>query len=138
MLSFIFGIGINIFLSCFQLENRVTNPENAEARQQRASDDKVSGDESPNNISENILKCLSSILLRMSSSKNRGATESLHLFSMVTTLQNEETDFRDPYDICSEFGMRDIGPYKNVSTVEASSINTKRTTNSLFLFQRLK
>lgn len=74
----------------------------------------------------------------MSSTKNRGATESLHLFSIVTTLQNEETDFRDPYDICSEFGMQDIGPYKNVSTVEASSINTKRTTNSLFLFQRLK
>ncbi|XP_022138707.1 uncharacterized protein LOC111009803 [Momordica charantia] len=120
------------------LENRVTNLENAEARQQRASGDKVAGDESPNNISENILKCLSSILLRMSSTKNRGATESLHLFSIVTTLQNEETDFRDPYDICSEFGMQDIGPYKNVSTVEASSINTKRTTNSLFLFQRLK
>lgn len=113
-------------------------PENAEARQLRAPDDKVSSDDSPNSISENILKCLSSILLRMSSIKNRGATESLHLFSMVTTMQTEETDLPDPYDICSEFGMRDIGPYKNVRTVEACSINTKRTTNSLFLFQRLK
>ncbi|KAA0064363.1 DUF547 domain-containing protein/Lzipper-MIP1 domain-containing protein [Cucumis melo var. makuwa] len=120
------------------LENRMAYPENAEARQLRAPDDKVSSDDSPNSISENILKCLSSILLRMSSIKNRGATESLHLFSMVTTMQTEETDLPDPYDICSEFGMRDIGPYKNVRTVEACSINTKRTTNSLFLFQRLK
>ncbi|XP_022936171.1 uncharacterized protein LOC111442849 isoform X2 [Cucurbita moschata] len=119
-------------------ENRETSPENAEARQLRAPDNKVSGDDSPNNISENILKCLSSILLRMSSIKNRGATESLHLFSMLTTMQTEETDHQDPYTICSEFGMRDIGPYKNVRIVEASSINTKRTTNSLFLFQRLK
>lgn len=114
------------------------NPENAEARQLRAPDDKVSGDDSANTISENILKCLSSILLRLSSTKNRGATESLHLFSMVTTMQIEETDLQDPYEICSEFGMRDIGPYKNVRTIEARSINTKRTTSSLFLFQRLK
>ncbi|XP_023523667.1 uncharacterized protein LOC111787839 isoform X1 [Cucurbita pepo subsp. pepo] len=115
------------------------SPENTEARQLRSPDNKVYGDDNPNTISENILKCLSTILLRLSSTKNRGAAENLHLFSMVSTIQNEETGrLHDPYDICSKFGMRDIGPYKNVCTVEASSINTKRTANSSFLFQRLK
>lgn len=50
----------------------------------------------------------------------------------------EETEFKDPYDICSEFGERDIGAYAHLFAVEATSINPNRTTISVFLVRRLK
>lgn len=93
----------------------------------------------PNRISENTLKCLSSILLRMSSMKNRNSAENLPSFStLVTRKSNEETNYWDPYGICSEFGKRDIGPYKKLCEVEAASINPNRITTSLFLLRKLK
>ncbi|XP_010268747.1 PREDICTED: uncharacterized protein LOC104605611 isoform X2 [Nelumbo nucifera] len=94
----------------------------------------------PNKISEDILKCLSSIFLRMSRMKNRG-TEPDMLSSLSGLTSNEtyeEPEFRDPYGICSEFGKRDIGPYKHLFVIEASSIDPNRRTNSLFLIRRLK
>ncbi|KAK7291138.1 hypothetical protein RIF29_06048 [Crotalaria pallida] len=81
--------------------------------------------ESPNIISENILKCLSSILLRMSAAKDPGSAL-------------KETEFWDPYGICLEFGKRDIGPYKQLRAIEAKWFNPKRTANTLFLLHRLK
>ncbi|KAJ6398547.1 hypothetical protein OIU77_019354 [Salix suchowensis] len=46
---------------------------------------------------------------------------------------------QDPYGIISaEFKTRDIGPYKHLYTIEASSIDLSRTPNALFLLQRLK
>ncbi|MED6218246.1 hypothetical protein PIB30_025172 [Stylosanthes scabra] len=76
-------------------------------------------EESPNIISENILKCLSSILLRMSTVKYPSSSA-------------------DPYGTCLEFGEMDIGPYKKFRSVEAESFSPKRTANSLFLLHRLK
>ncbi|GAU44309.1 hypothetical protein TSUD_304900 [Trifolium subterraneum] len=62
-------------------------------------------DESPNTISENIVKCLTSILLRMSTSPLRPLKSKNCI---------EGTEFLDPYGIL-EFGKRDIGPYKQLS-----------------------
>ncbi|KAL6216542.1 hypothetical protein ACLB2K_009765 [Fragaria x ananassa] len=120
-----------------QLEVRVTEQESTEARLSSIPEKKPSGDDSPNKISENILKCLSSIFMRMSSAK--GITENQPSFSTLGIQQsNEKPEFWDPYGICSEFGRRDIGPYKQLHAVEARSINPNRTASSLFLLRRLK
>ncbi|KAJ0587521.1 putative ternary complex factor MIP1, leucine-zipper [Helianthus annuus] len=93
-------------------------------------------DDDPNKISESILKCLMNIFVRMSSTRSKSMTEMPT--SLTKSESYKETEFRDPYDICFEFEKRDIGPYKNLSAIEATSINKNRTTNSVFLIQRLK
>ncbi|XP_059279267.1 uncharacterized protein LOC132033336 [Lycium ferocissimum] len=100
---------------------------------------KPSSDESPNTISENILKCLSNIFLRMSSRKNRSTADTLPSLTGYNSCESiEKKEFGDPYRICSKFERRDIGPYKHLYAVEASSINPNRTTISVFLVRRLK
>ncbi|KOM33750.1 hypothetical protein LR48_Vigan01g330600 [Vigna angularis] len=95
--------------------------------------------ERPNIISENIVKCLSSILLRMSAVKNPGsACDIPHLCDLRPKNCDEGTEFVDPYGICLEFGKRDIGPYKQLCEIDAKSFNPKRTANTLFLQHRLK
>lgn len=86
------------------------------------------------------MKCLSSIMLRMSSAgKSRGSAETLPYVSTLSSLEsNQEIDFRDPYGICSIFGMRDIGSYKHLYEIEADSINPNRKSSSFFLVHRLK
>ncbi|RDX64679.1 hypothetical protein CR513_56742 [Mucuna pruriens] len=100
---------------------------------------KAPGDESPNIISENILKCLSSILLRMSAAKNLDSTGDIPP-SCSPKSRNcvEGSEFWDPYGVCLEFGKRDIGPYKQLRAIEAKSFDPKRTAKSLFLLHRLK
>ncbi|XP_057504099.1 uncharacterized protein LOC130787687 isoform X2 [Actinidia eriantha] len=122
-----------------QLGCRVIDHGIAESATSVIQDEQLSGDENPNKLSENILKCLSSIVLRMSSSKNMLTEDILPSLSALNSCESfEVTEFRDPYGICSEFGKRDIGPYKNLYMVEAASINPNRTTDSVFLVQRLK
>lgn len=58
--------------------------------------------------------------------------------SVASHASNRETELGDPYDICPEFRNRDIGPYKHLYAIEASSIDLNRKTNALFLIQRLK
>ncbi|XP_057765945.1 uncharacterized protein LOC130986531 [Salvia miltiorrhiza] len=87
-------------------------------------------DGSPNKISESILKCLMNIYLRLSSMKNRTSTESLPSQSAAYSF--------DPYNLCSMFGKRDIGPYKHLMSIDVASIDPNRTTISVFLVQRLK
>lgn len=121
-----------------QLECRVRDQESTEA-QTIVSDSTVSEDDGPNRISENILKCLSSIFLRMLSVKNRASAESLPSISTLGAQEtNHKTEFQDPYGICSEFGKRDIGPYKQLFSIEIDSNKPIRTANSLFLLPRLK
>ncbi|KAK7283313.1 hypothetical protein RIF29_12746 [Crotalaria pallida] len=121
-----------------QQELRMNNQAVAEVRN-HSPHEKLPGDESPNIISENILKCLSSILLRMSAAKNPGsATDIPPLWNLKSRNCVEGTDFWDPYGICLEFGKRDIGLYRQLSVIEAKSFNPKRTANSLFLLHRLK
>lgn len=96
----------------------------------------LSRDDDPNKISESILKCLMNIFIRMSSTRSKSTTEMPH--SLTSNEIMKETAFKDPYDISCEFEKRDIGPYKYLYAIEATSINKNRTTNSVFLIQRLK
>ncbi|KAM1013269.1 hypothetical protein EV1_042871 [Malus domestica] len=109
-----------------QLETKNAGQESAQARLPSIPDKELSGDDSPNKISESIVKCLSNILTRISSVKNLGPAE------------NERTENWDPYGICLEFGQRDIGPYKQLHTIEARNINPNQRANALFLLCRLK
>ncbi|KAJ0251129.1 Uncharacterized protein HA466_0135100 [Hirschfeldia incana] len=70
-----------------------------------------------NRVSEDLLKCLVSIILRISSSKD-----------IVL----------DPYIKCSEWRKREVGAYKSLCSVDASSIDLGRRINALFLIHRLK
>ncbi|XP_021910999.1 uncharacterized protein LOC110824790 isoform X1 [Carica papaya] len=125
-------------LQNFQQEKRLRDQDSAETTAVSVSDDKMSPD-SPNKVSEDIVKCLSSIFLRMSSMKNRGTIENIsYLSALVSQEHVDETEYKDPYGICSEFGRRNIGPYKHLLAIEAGSINPNRTSNSLFLLHRLK
>ncbi|RDX96682.1 hypothetical protein CR513_20625, partial [Mucuna pruriens] len=95
--------------------------------------------ESPNIISENIVKCLSNILLRMSAVKSPGSAGDIPpLWDLKPQNCDEGTEFGDPYGIFLEFGKRDIGPYKQLCAIDAKSFNPKRTANTLFLLHRLK
>ncbi|CAM8922027.1 unnamed protein product [Rhodiola kirilowii] len=91
---------------------------------------------SPNKVSEDIIKCLCTIYLRMSTSGMMASIDSLP--SISTQGNCPESGFRDPYDICSDFGNRDIGPYKFSFSIDANSLNLNRTSNCLFLLQRLR
>ncbi|KAH9758383.1 hypothetical protein KPL71_016679 [Citrus sinensis] len=122
-----------------QLVCRLQNPENEGARTISVTDERESGDDGPNRISEDIVRCLSTILLRMSSGKRKGTSENLHFLSTLASEEsNEETESQDPYGICLQFGKRDIGPYKHLLAIEADSIDTNRTSSSMFLVRRLK
>ncbi|CAI0465287.1 unnamed protein product [Linum tenue] len=78
-------------------------------------------DDNPNTVSEDIVKCLSSIFARLS-----------------TTKKNHNSSEYDPYGIWADFGRRDVGQYKHLCAIEADTINPNRTSNSLFLLHRLK
>ncbi|XP_050213488.1 uncharacterized protein LOC126664910 [Mercurialis annua] len=122
-----------------QLECRAVGYDNAEARNRGIGDEHLSGDNYPNKISEDLVRCLSNIFLRMSSRKTRRTAENLPFLSTLVSLENdEEIERRDPYGICSEFGKKDVGPYKGLYAIEARTINPNRTSNSLFLLHRLK
>ncbi|KAH0759170.1 hypothetical protein KY290_022663 [Solanum tuberosum] len=122
-----------------QLEDQVMYHGSLEERIFVTQDRKPSTDESPNTISENILKCLSNIFLRMSSRKGRTTADTLPSLTGYNSCESiEKKEFGDPYGICSKFERRDIGPYKHLYAVEASSVNPNRTTISVFLVRRLK
>ncbi|KAG2724493.1 hypothetical protein I3760_01G020300 [Carya illinoinensis] len=120
-----------------KLESRLVE-ERAEESSSGSSGDRVlEADSTPNKVSEDIVKCLSGIFTRMSTLKDKVAE--LGAFQSVAShASNRETEFRDPYDICPEYRNRDIGPYKHLCSIEASSIDLNRTTNALFLIHRLK
>ncbi|XP_023753129.1 uncharacterized protein LOC111901490 [Lactuca sativa] len=96
----------------------------------------ILGDDSPNKISESFLKCLMFVFARM------GSTSPLRMAEMLPSLEPCENpwamDFKDPYCIFYEFENTDIGPYKYLYEVEATTINKNHTTISTFLAQRLK
>ncbi|XVF74169.1 hypothetical protein PTKIN_Ptkin13bG0038600 [Pterospermum kingtungense] len=122
-----------------QLERIVRDQDSAEARNISTPDERPLGDDGPNKVSEELVKCLSSIFLRMSSIKMKSTAESFPSLSMLRSqVSSEEAEIWDPYGICSDFGRRDIGPYKHLFSIDAGSINLNRTSNSLFLLRRLK
>ncbi|MBA0836983.1 hypothetical protein Goarm_009170 [Gossypium armourianum] len=91
---------------------RVRDLDSAEARNLSTSEERPLANDGPNKVSEELVKC---------------SQES-----------SDVTKFQDPYGICSNFGRRDIGPYKHLFPIDAGSINLNRTSNSLFLLRRLK
>ncbi|CAI9777484.1 unnamed protein product [Fraxinus pennsylvanica] len=115
--------------------------EQAQESSTSSSDDLVTDAESPaNKISEDLLKCLSSIFLRLN--KLKGKTMDSESFSSLVSRafskNNVESDFRDPYCISSEFKKRDIGPYKHLCTIEAGSVDLNRKSKASFFIRRLK
>lgn len=121
-----------------QQEPRVNNQQIADVRNHSPHKNSPEA-QSPNIISENILKCLSNIILRMSALKNPGSTCDMPpVWDLKPHNRDEGTEFGDPYGICLEFGKRDIGPYKQLWSIDVKSFNPKRTANTLFLLHRLK
>ncbi|KDP31903.1 hypothetical protein JCGZ_12364 [Jatropha curcas] len=130
-------------LDPLKLECRLLDHEKAQESSSGYSDDRVTENNitvTPNKVSEDILKCLSSILLRLSTSKEKtGELRTLGSRSvLVSPKSNEEREVWHPYDISGESSSRDIGPYKHLCAIESSSIDLNRTTNALFLIHRLK
>ncbi|KAL8515994.1 hypothetical protein ACS0TY_014611 [Phlomoides rotata] len=86
----------------------------------------------PNKLSENIMKCLISIFVRILRTSN----------SKARIMSQKESGQLDPYGIfdSKESIARDIGPYKNLIRFTSSSMDFNCIQNSgfLLLFQRLK
>ncbi|KAL8141143.1 hypothetical protein V2J09_007164 [Rumex salicifolius] len=97
--------------------------------------DRNLGENSPNVVSESIIKCLMTILLRMRRTKSKSTADQLP--SVYSSYASEIKEIQDPYGICSEL-RRDIGPYKSLCSVDVRSINSSQTASSLFLLRRLK
>lgn len=58
--------------------------------------------------------------------------------SLDLTSGDRGPSFRDPYGVCLKSKRRDIGPYKDLFAIEASSIDFKKKTNASLLLRRLK
>lgn len=126
--------------SLAQLDWRLSDQERAQSSSS-SSDDKVAEvDSTPNRISEDIVKCLSSIFVRVGTSKDKfGELKTPSRYTPAFNQCSKEKDqFCDPYGICSESKTTDVGPYKNLCEVKASSVDLTRTTNAVFLIHRLK
>ncbi|KAL0726216.1 hypothetical protein Bca4012_022309 [Brassica carinata] len=100
-----------------QLDDRLEDQDKAQESVSGSSSEDKSLQNAANRVSEDLLKCLVSIILRISSSKD-------------TVL--------DPYSNCSEWRARELGAYKNLCSVDASSIDLGRRINASFLINRLK
>ena len=122
-----------MLLLIVQLECRLVDQERAEESSSGSLDERlVDSDCSPNKVSEDIVKCLSNILLRMSTLKEKSVEPGCY------QVANKEAEFQDPYGICLESRNSDIGPYKHVCVIEAGLVDISRTTSALFLMHRLK
>ncbi|KAK2372709.1 hypothetical protein QL285_073819 [Trifolium repens] len=109
-----------------QLEKRLVDQEKAQ-NSSSISDDKVlEVDSTPNRVSEDIVKCLCSIFMRIGTFKdNLGDSKT-------------KTTPRDPYGICSVSKTKDIGAYNSFWEIDASTADFNRMKNSAFLINRLK
>ncbi|KDO79292.1 hypothetical protein CISIN_1g008059mg [Citrus sinensis] len=113
-----------------QLEYRLEGQEKAEESCSGSPNDRLlDADSTPNKVSEDTVRCLSSIFVRISTLKDK-VVDSHGSYG--------ENQFWDPYGTRSELWNIDIGPYKHHCAIEASSVDLNRTTNALFLIHRLK
>ncbi|XP_073018783.1 uncharacterized protein [Primulina eburnea] len=131
-----------------QLKNDSINNDNSLKMQNRiveqAQESSTSSDDhmesEANKTSAEILKCLISTFVRLSSSK--GKTMDLESFSSLETSEFGEialeSDFRDPYFNSSLLKKQEIGAYKHFYAVEAGSFDPNKKTNASFLIRRLK
>ncbi|KAI4314947.1 hypothetical protein L6164_027804 [Bauhinia variegata] len=126
-----------------QLEWRLLEHERAQHCSSSSSDDRPSEvDSTPNRVSEDIVKCLCSIFVRIGTSKDKlGEPKTMPSCSASVLKQcNKEKELHeyDPYGVFSELEKRDIGPYKNLCEVKASTVDLNRTTDAMFLIHRRK
>lgn len=111
-----------------------------------------------NKLSEDIVKCLMSIFLKLTrpslaTNKETPSTASRSMFSSVSpkscgsrsTLNckipmeySEEIHLKDPYGVCYESILRDIGPYKHFHDISAISFDLGRLPSCASLFRRLR
>lgn len=128
------------FVLLAQLDWRLADHERAQSSSS-SSDDKVSEvDSTPNRISEDIVKCLSSIFVRIGTSKDKiGEAKTPSRSALAFNQFGKEKDqFCDPYGICSESKTTEVGPYKRLCEVKASTVDLNRASNAVFLIHRLK
>ncbi|XP_011620320.2 uncharacterized protein LOC18421740 isoform X2 [Amborella trichopoda] len=92
----------------------------------------------PNRISEEILRCLLSIFLKLTRSGSGAQYDDMRFPISKPPMECSQVEARDPYGICSEAANRDIGPYKHLNEVITSSIDMSRLPNSSFMMRRLK
>ncbi|CAI8588829.1 unnamed protein product [Vicia faba] len=109
-----------------QLEKRLVDQDRAQ-NSSISSDDKVlEVDSTPNRVSEDIVKCLCSIFMRIGTFKdNLGESKT-------------KTPPRDPYGICSVSKTRNIGAYNSFYEIKAPTVDFNRMRNAVFLTNRLK
>ncbi|XP_076883191.1 uncharacterized protein LOC143531873 [Bidens hawaiensis] len=93
-----------------------------------------------NKVSENVLKCLIGIFLRLSKlkAKTMDAEAFSNLMSLDLTGGDRGPAFRDPYGVCLKSKRRDIGPYKDLFAIETGSIDFKKKANASLSIRRLK
>ncbi|CAL1380589.1 unnamed protein product [Linum trigynum] len=84
-----------------------------------------------NKLSEDMVKCLSTILMKMRTSKDKAAAD------MITTLESE-CGWDAYYHGESSRDNNTVGPYRDMCAIEASSIDLNRATTVVFLLRRLK
>lgn len=115
-------------------------------------------DMDPNRLSEEMVKCLSGIVLKLtkqfigseqdiSSVVSRSTSSSISsrsygsrsTVSCKTPMQSsEEIDFRDPYGVCADSEARDVGPYKHLHDIITTSIDLSQIQIATPLLRRLK
>ncbi|KAJ1419113.1 Ternary complex factor MIP1, leucine-zipper [Sesbania bispinosa] len=123
-----------------QLEKRLVDKERAQSSSS-SSDDKASEVHStPNRVSEDLVKCLCSIFVRIDTFKdNLGELKTPSLStSAFSPCSKEKDQLSDPYGICSVSKTRDIGTYNSLCEIKASTVDLNRTRNAVFLIHRLK
>ncbi|XAR73965.1 hypothetical protein NMG60_11008107 [Bertholletia excelsa] len=118
-----------------QLESRLVDCKGAQESSSSSSDGgTLQADGLPNKISEDVLRCLSSIFLRLSTLKDKAIESN----SVLADERNRTTHFLDPYGVSIKFRKREVGSYKHLCPIEAGTIDLNRKTNASFLLQRLK
>uniref|UniRef100_A0A803KSE5 Ternary complex factor MIP1 leucine-zipper domain-containing protein n=1 Tax=Chenopodium quinoa TaxID=63459 RepID=A0A803KSE5_CHEQI len=108
------------------------------SQKQQPVNKELGGDSEPNKISEDILKCLCSIYMRMGTNIDKGTQLDTSPLSFVSRPTKKDLEFQDPYGASAEIKARDIGAYKNFCLIDAISFDLKRKRNALFLLHKLK
>ncbi|XP_057769008.1 uncharacterized protein LOC130989036 [Salvia miltiorrhiza] len=114
--------------------------EQAQESSSRSTDDRgIDVESEVNRMSQDILNCLISIFVRMSSSRRKTMElSSLAPKALLCEKDVAESSFRDPYFNSSELKRRDIGVYKHVHVIEANQVDLNRRCSASFLMRRLR
>ncbi|KAL2348410.1 hypothetical protein Fmac_002410 [Flemingia macrophylla] len=120
-----------------QMEGRLVDQERAQSSPSSLDDKASAVYSTPNRISEDIIKCLCRIFVRIGTFKDK-SRESKTPSSSTSACSMEKDQLCDPYGICSESKMRDIGTYNSLCEIKGSNVDLNRARNVAFLIHRLK